>query len=68
MRQCHSILIDSSHIRMLINKKLLERRCGHREQTYGQWQGEEKECDMNRESSVEAYTLLLLLLSHFNRV
>ena len=49
MRQCHSILIDSSHIRMLINKKLLERRCGHREQTYGQRQGEEKEGDINRE-------------------
>lgn len=59
MRQCHSILTDSPHIRMLLNKKLLERRCRHRKQTYGQGQGEEKEGEMNRESCTEAHTLTI---------
>ena len=34
-----------------------QRRCRHREHTYGQGQGEEGKGEMNGESSMEAYTL-----------
>ena len=34
-----------------------QRRCRHREHTYGRGQGEEGKGEMNGESSMEAYTL-----------
>ena len=45
-----------------------EWRCRYGEQTYGQGGEEEGEGEMNGESSMEAYTLLLLLWSPFSCV